>query len=557
VTGFLTAKQLAEKFPLANLSALPTSNPGGGKPWLSGGAVVVGNYAGNTVDWSAIANKPTEFNPTAHAHDDRYYTKSEIDAGYAKLSGGNTFTGNQTVNGNLTFPVAGLSTGGFFSSSLWRSIRWTAATSGAPFELANCGLEMSSANAGVWFANVSTTGGAPRIVPSGNGLRIASDLTEIRNRLDSALGPLSCGAITCGSVGSSANTFLLDANSGALRLWTDVWLSRASTGVAQVGTNWNNASGGLNLANLNATGTTTLGTTVNSFPLTVSCGVWGWLNIGSVTGPARAVIQTTSSSTGIEITGAGSAPVYLQNGLGRVLVGQITDDGTSRVQVNGAITSSGTSRFSSVEIPGNGSVYFRNVANTVTTAAFSAANAGKLLVTNTSGTIGTMLDTSVDGVLSLRNRADDSFAWLRAGGSSQSITLRNGGNGPVVQFDGATGCSLRIGASGSAQELYMYSLSGLRAQFAAVVALGLGGAIQNPQVNLVPSADTLTIRNAADSALGGLVCGLVTSTFRSLSANPTTLDIASGLEQLVKNTTNGELRRWCNDGGSMKSILYA
>ncbi len=102
MTGFLTAKQLSEKFPLANLSNLPTTNPGGGKPWLSGGAVVVGNYAGNTVDWSAIANKPTEFTPTAHTHDDRYYTKSEIDAGYAKLSGGNTFSGNQAVTGNVT-----------------------------------------------------------------------------------------------------------------------------------------------------------------------------------------------------------------------------------------------------------------------------------------------------------------------------------------------------------------------------------------------------------------------------------------------------------------------
>jgi hypothetical protein len=43
----VTSKQIARKFPSANLSALPTSNPGGGKPWLHGsGSVVVGAFAG-------------------------------------------------------------------------------------------------------------------------------------------------------------------------------------------------------------------------------------------------------------------------------------------------------------------------------------------------------------------------------------------------------------------------------------------------------------------------------------------------------------------------------
>ncbi len=76
-------------------------------------------------------------------------------------------------------------------------------------------------------------------------------------------------------------------------------------------------------------------------------------------------------------------------------------------------------------------------------------------------------------------------------------------------------------------------------------------------------SSTSSISGTPDIALtrGGVgllnSTAVITSPFRSLSANPTTLDIASGLEQLVKNTTSGELRRWCNDGGSMKSILYA
>lgn len=46
--------------------------------------------------------------------------------------------------------------------------------------------------------------------------------------------------------------------------------------------------------------------------------------------------------------------------------------------------------------------------------------------------------------------------------------------------------------------------------------------------------------------------GHVTSRFQSLSVDPTTLDIPSGLERLVKNTTSGEIRRFLNDGGTIK-----
>ncbi len=58
----ITPEQIARKLTRADLSSLPTANPGGGKPWISGGNIVVG------------AN-PT--GPT-HIHDDRYYTKSEV-----------------------------------------------------------------------------------------------------------------------------------------------------------------------------------------------------------------------------------------------------------------------------------------------------------------------------------------------------------------------------------------------------------------------------------------------------------------------------------------------
>lgn len=46
--------------------------------------------------------------------------------------------------------------------------------------------------------------------------------------------------------------------------------------------------------------------------------------------------------------------------------------------------------------------------------------------------------------------------------------------------------------------------------------------------------------------------GHITSAFQSLSADPSTLDISSGMSRLVKNTTSGEIRHWVNDGGAMK-----
>ncbi len=45
--------------------------------------------------------------------------------------------------------------------------------------------------------------------------------------------------------------------------------------------------------------------------------------------------------------------------------------------------------------------------------------------------------------------------------------------------------------------------------------------------------------------------------FASGAANPTTTQITAGNAMLWKNTTNGELRLWANDGGTLKSVLLA
>ena len=76
----------------------------------------------NSVAWTNVSDKPSTYTPSSHTHDDRYYTKSEVDTKlngksstshnhdsvYLKLSGGN-ITGNLTVqNKNVVRSVNGV-----------------------------------------------------------------------------------------------------------------------------------------------------------------------------------------------------------------------------------------------------------------------------------------------------------------------------------------------------------------------------------------------------------------------------------------------------------------
>lgn len=56
------------------------------------------------------------------------------------------------------------------------------------------------------------------------------------------------------------------------------------------------------------------------------------------------------------------------------------------------------------------------------------------------------------------------------------------------------------------------------------------------------------------SSTGANFLSPLTSTFQSLSADPSTLDLAAGQCRLIKNTTSGSLRLWANDGGTIKSV---
>ncbi len=54
------------------------------------------------ITWANVANKPTTFAPSAHNHDDRYYTETESDSRYLKIADAkSTLTGDLEVSGNI------------------------------------------------------------------------------------------------------------------------------------------------------------------------------------------------------------------------------------------------------------------------------------------------------------------------------------------------------------------------------------------------------------------------------------------------------------------------
>ena len=71
-------------------------------------------------------------------------------------------------------------------------------------------------------------------------------------------------------------------------------------------------------------------------------------------------------------------------------------------------------------------------------------------------------------------------------------------------------------------------------------------------IMLLMANNEFRFQNLGATSWTPMQCGHITSSFQSLSTDPTTIDLPSGFHRRIKNTTSGEVRDWVNDGGVMK-----
>lgn len=181
------------------------------------------------------------------------------------------------------------------------------------------------------------------------------------------------------------------------------------------------------------------------------------------------------------------------------------------------------------------------------------------------------------------NAAGAWTSWLGidTSGNATVNQLIVGGSGsasaPLIFLNGAgTGNAIGLYRSGFDCIFAAQGVPVLRASYAAGICTVRDNhfGITNAQFDAATvGADTRWSRSSAgvwragttaNNALGSVelfnltaggnitATGFITSAFQSLSADPSTIDIPSGSNRIVKNTTSGEVRDWVNDGGIMK-----
>lgn len=331
--------------------------------------------------------------------------------------------------------------------------------------------------------------------------------------------------------------------------------------------------------------------------------------IGSVIGSSLSEVNTsmlvTPTSTGVPLT---VINMFGQTGLVDFPVGQVqlgtnvrlknnsgdiqvrnsgdtdfagiaasTGNFSNVVSASNGIKVSGTAgvQFSSATpVPGSGSIpwitytansnilYDRDTVNSRMHVTYTGgANAGTALTQFHSG-------VTVDGRLvassgqtgntlqaTFTNTTANEPAGFRLNNGSWDIGFRTNPNNGWFEITGSTG-DIQHRWHG----VHYLLASAARIYFSSSGATITGSGIANQDLGIGRvSAGTLRIYNSAGNdgslqALNGNFSGTVTSAFQTLSADPSTLDIATGLARLVKNSTSGEIAKWLNDGGVIKKI---
>lgn len=292
-------------------------------------------------------------------------------------------------------------------------------------------------------------------------------------------------------------------------------------------------------------------------------------------------------------TSGTSAPVLhsVFHASGRLSVGTDVDNGTDRLQVTGSINATGF-----VRLPGGSSsaasIRFSNWAEGIYTISngfgFSIPNNTSVLAARytTSGwglgltrdafigwgsqfdaTSGhdLLIGRDASNTLAQRNGTNAQTArWYRTWANSTTNEFTELDCGTSSSFDiaacsgsvGSTNRGIRIGskyAGASTLTPWLSFGTNGNATFAGDLSLSAGVISLSADRRIVcGNAGTAVQFVYTNSSAAAIIAGIITSAFQSLSADPSTIDIPSGSNRIVKNTTSGEVRDWVNDGGIMK-----
>lgn len=190
----------------------------------------------------------------------------------------------------------------------------------------------------------------------------------------------------------------------------------------------------------------------------------------------------------------------------------------------------------------SGTVQFRNSAD----SAFAIAHVSQLRAGVNAGTEYTI---EADGYISTKVSTGIAVGFSAKNSLSQwSSQVSTGGDWEVMQYAPSIFRRLwvtQVGEVYTQNQITTASAVGNQSMRIRAIASQTGNLLQFLDVNGIEIGRVTTTANMQLS-------GHITSAFQSLSADPTTLDISSGMSRLVKNTTSGEIRHWVNDGGTMK-----
>jgi hypothetical protein len=223
---------------------------------------------------------------------------------------------------------------------------------------------------------------------------------------------------------------------------------------------------------------------------------------------------------------------------GNLALNSTTDNG-ARLQVAGNVTTTGNiTGASSFEIAADnasGSADLvlrvgRSGNNSGSQAIVLRHNATNLFAGNNFHTVVNGFQTTNLAIFGVNRLTVGSNGSTTISGADQVLTLNSSTSFALVR------CAL----SSAPTQFMEFGRAGSRFQVAC-------------QGNLELEFQTNNTRRMAIAGTGEVtVVSHITSAFQSLSADPSTIDIPSGSNRIVKNTTSGEVRDWVNDGGVMK-----